>query len=60
MSYCVPLSSVTMKDLDSVGGKNASLGEMMNTLTSAGIRVPDGFAVTVRAYRDFSCLSSLC
>jgi pyruvate,water dikinase len=53
MSYCVPLSSVTMKDLDSVGGKNASLGEMMNTLTSAGIRVPDGFAVTVRAYRDF-------
>ena len=53
MSYCVPLNSVTMKDLASVGGKNASLGEMMNSLTSAGVRVPDGFAVTVQAYRDF-------
>lgn len=53
MSYCVPLSSVSMKDLESVGGKNASLGEMMSALTTAGVRVPDGFAVTVRAYRDF-------
>ena len=53
MSYCVPLNSVTMKDLASVGGKNASLGEMMNSLTSAGVRVPDGFAVTVQAYCDF-------
>ncbi len=53
MRYCVPLNSVSMKDLESVGGKNASLGEMMSTLTTAGVRVPDGFAVTVRAYRDF-------
>ena len=53
MSYCVPLSSVTMNDLASVGGKNASLGEMMSSLTMAGVRVPDGFAVTVQAYRDF-------
>ncbi len=53
MSYCVPLNSVTMKDLASVGGKNASLGEMMNSLTTAGVRVPDGFAVTVDAYREF-------
>ncbi|MBU3700133.1 MAG: phosphoenolpyruvate synthase [Candidatus Kapabacteria bacterium] len=53
MSYCVPLNSVTMKDLASVGGKNASLGEMMNALTTAGVRVPDGFAVTVQAYREF-------
>ncbi|MFM8771851.1 MAG: PEP/pyruvate-binding domain-containing protein [Candidatus Kapaibacterium sp.] len=41
-----------MADLPSVGGKNASLGGMMNALTSAGVRVPDGFAVTVQAYRD--------
>ncbi|MBU3678992.1 MAG: phosphoenolpyruvate synthase [Candidatus Kapabacteria bacterium] len=53
MSYCVPLNSVTMNDVPSVGGKNASLGEMMNTLTSVGVRVPDGFAVTVEAYRVF-------
>jgi pyruvate,water dikinase len=53
MSYCVPLNSVTMKDLASVGGKNASLGEMMNALTTVGVRVPDGFAVTVQAYREF-------
>lgn len=53
MSYCVPLNSVTMKDLATVGGKNASLGEMMNTLTAVGVRVPDGFAVTVQAYHHF-------
>ena len=52
MIYCMPLNSLTMRDLPSVGGKNASLGEMMNTLTSVGVRVPDGFAVTVEAYHD--------
>lgn len=52
-SYCVPLNSVTMNDIASVGGKNASLGEMMNSLTTARVRVPDGFAVTVQAYREF-------
>lgn len=59
MIYCVPLNSVTMADLPSVGGKNASLGEMMNALTSAGVRVPEGFAVTVQAYRDTLEASSL-
>ncbi len=38
-------------DIPSVGGKNASLGEMFRTLSSKGIRVPDGFAVTAEAYR---------
>ena len=42
-----------MTDVESVGGKNASLGEMLSQLESAGIRVPDGFATTADAFRDF-------
>jgi pyruvate,water dikinase len=42
-----------MKDVESVGGKNASLGEMIGRLSGAGVRVPDGFATTAQAYRDF-------
>lgn len=42
--------NITMKDVDIVGGKNASLGEMTRSLTSEGIRVPGGFAVTADAY----------
>lgn len=42
-----------MTDVDRVGGKNASLGELLSQLTSAGIRVPDGFATTAEAFRLF-------
>ncbi|MCX7851129.1 PEP/pyruvate-binding domain-containing protein, partial [Thermus sp.] len=42
-----------MKDLEQVGGKNASLGEMMAHLSQAGVRVPGGFATTAEAFRDF-------
>jgi len=42
-----------IKDVPTVGGKNASLGEMYRTLTSKGIRVPNGFATTAEAYRYF-------
>jgi pyruvate,water dikinase len=42
-----------MKDLPAVGGKNASLGEMIGNLASAGVRVPGGFATTAGAYREF-------
>jgi pyruvate,water dikinase len=42
-----------MNDVDRVGGKNASLGEMISNLTRLGIEVPDGFATTAQAYRDF-------
>ncbi|MDO5754434.1 phosphoenolpyruvate synthase [Arthrobacter sp.] len=48
-----------LKDLDRVGGKNASLGEMVANLTSAGVQVPDGFATTADAYRDFLADSGL-
>ena len=46
-------SDLSLTDLDRVGGKNASLGEMVRNLTSAGVRVPDGFATTADAYQEF-------
>ncbi|AGK05223.1 phosphoenolpyruvate synthase [Meiothermus ruber DSM 1279] len=42
-----------MKDLEVVGGKNASIGEMMANLSQAGVRVPGGFATTAAAFREF-------
>ena len=51
--YTVPLADLRMKDVESVGGKNASLGEMIGRLSDAGVRVPGGFATTAQAYRDF-------
>ena len=45
-----------MTDVESVGGKNASLGEMISQLSSTGVRVPTGFATTSLAFRDFSIL----
>jgi pyruvate,water dikinase len=51
--YTVPFARLRMADVESVGGKNASLGEMIGRLAGAGVRVPDGFATTAKAYRDF-------
>lgn len=50
--WVIPLSCVTLADLPTVGGKNASLGEMIRELQTAGVRVPDGFAVTVAAFHQ--------
>jgi pyruvate,water dikinase len=47
------LRDLRLKDLEQVGGKNASLGEMIGGLAAAGIRVPGGFATTADAYREF-------
>lgn len=44
---------LSMRDVDVVGGKNASLGEMIANLTKHGVRVPEGFATTSSAYREF-------
>ncbi|MGB5325426.1 MAG: phosphoenolpyruvate synthase [Pseudomonadales bacterium] len=52
-SYVVWFSKLGMGDVDSVGGKNASLGEMISGLHSKGVSVPDGFATTADAYRQF-------
>jgi pyruvate,water dikinase len=51
--YIVSLADCGMSDIARVGGKNASLGEMISQLSGAGIQVPHGFATTAHAYRDF-------
>ncbi len=53
MSYVVSFEQLRMTDVDSVGGKNASLGEMISQLAGAGVRVPGGFATTAQAFRDY-------
>lgn len=52
-------SELGLNDLDRVGGKNASLGEMVQNLKTAGVQVPDGFATTADAYRVFLAESGL-
>ena len=51
--YVIPLDKLSLSDLDMVGGKNASLGEMITSLSQAGVNVPGGFATTAEAYREF-------
>lgn len=51
--FVIPFSKLRMSDVEIVGGKNASLGELLSQLTEAGIRVPDGFATTAEAFRVF-------
>ncbi|VVE47841.1 phosphoenolpyruvate synthase [Pandoraea aquatica] len=52
-AYVVPFEHLRMTDVESVGGKNASLGEMISQLANAGVRVPGGFATTSFAFREF-------
>jgi pyruvate,water dikinase len=59
MSYVVSFEHLRNTDVDSVGGKNASLGEMISQLADAGVRVPGGFATTAQAFRDFLSGTSL-
>lgn len=49
----LPLSKVGINDIEIVGGKNASLGEMIQHLTHLGVDIPDGFVITSEAYREF-------
>lgn len=51
--YVVSLQRLGIDDVEHVGGKNASLGEMISNLSEVGISVPGGFATTAQAYRDF-------
>ncbi len=51
--FVIPFSKLRMTDVEIVGGKNSSLGELLSQLTEAGIRVPDGFATTAEAFRTF-------
>jgi len=52
-AYIIPFERLGMHDVETVGGKNASIGEMIGNLVRLGVRVPGGFATTAQAYRDF-------
>jgi pyruvate,water dikinase len=51
--YVLPLDQLRMTDVATVGGKNASLGELISQLAASGVRVPGGFATTAQAFDDF-------
>ena len=53
MKYIRPFETLSNSDVGLVGGKNASLGEMVSRLGTQGVRVPNGFAITAQAYLDF-------
>ncbi|HXE40593.1 MAG TPA: phosphoenolpyruvate synthase [Azonexus sp.] len=55
----IPFEKLRMTDVEQVGGKNSSLGEMISQLADSGVRVPGGFATTAQAYRDFLAQSGL-
>jgi len=57
--YVIKLDELGMHDVEIVGGKNASLGEMISNLSGLGITVPGGFATTAAAYRDFLSVDGL-
>jgi pyruvate,water dikinase len=52
-NYILWFDELGMNDVERVGGKNASLGEMISNLAGAGVSVPNGFATTAHAYREF-------
>jgi len=52
-AYVIKLDELGMNDIETVGGKNASLGEMISNLSGLGVTVPGGFATTSAAFRDF-------
>ena len=52
-AYVIPFEDLRMTDVEIVGGKNASLGEMISQLHAKGVRVPTGFATTAHAFREF-------
>jgi len=51
--FIIPFEQISIEDVTEVGGKNASLGEMIGSLAGSGILVPSGYAVTATAYRFF-------
>jgi pyruvate,water dikinase len=57
--YIISLDQLTINDVERVGGKNASLGEMIGNLSTLGVSVPTGFATTAHAYREFLATNGL-
>jgi pyruvate,water dikinase len=58
-AHVIPFEKLRNVDVPSVGGKNASLGEMISQLSAKGVRVPTGFATTADAYREFLSVNGL-
>jgi len=58
-AHVIPFDQLRMDDIDAVGGKNASLGEMIGELSGTGIRIPEGFATTAAAFREFLAHNNL-
>lgn len=59
MTSVLPFTDIDLSDLEEVGGKNASLGELIRNLSSAGVQVPGGFATTATAFRQFLAADGL-
>jgi pyruvate,water dikinase len=59
IAWVRPMDSLRLEDVGQVGGKNASLGELIFALKGAGIRIPDGFAVTTSAFHEFIARNNL-
>jgi pyruvate,water dikinase len=57
--YTLKLSEASIGDIEKVGGKNASLGEMLQHLSQHGIRIPEGFIITAGAYYQFIAYNEL-
>ena len=57
--FIKPFDQISLEDVENVGGKNASLGEMIRNLKPLGIAVPDGFAITAEAYIEFLSSNNL-
>jgi len=57
--YIIPFEKLKNTDVELVGGKNASIGEMISSLANLGVSVPGGFATTSHAYRDFLAQNGL-
>jgi len=58
-AYILEFDQLTINDVEKVGGKNASLGEMIGNLSNLGVSVPNGFATTAEAYREFLATDGL-
>jgi len=58
-NYIIEFNQLSIGDVEKVGGKNASLGEMISNLSSLGVSVPNGFATTAEAYREFLATDKL-
>ena len=57
--FVLRFDEISIGDIPRAGGKNASLGEMFRELSTQGVKVPPGFAITVEAYRYFLCENGL-